>query len=99
MKVFKFNESVRRIKKYYLIPTDDRFYQSLKTIQYPKDLIPRLESLRKEHKYLFIDYDGEYWEWSKYSDDFVNFYEIGGYKFMGAINIPEYELSSKKYNL
>jgi hypothetical protein len=100
-----------RYGSYWLLPTDDRFEKSLKSINCPKDVMESRflynHDLRYYNKYVFIGRDNISWGWNPYkwgwkpykgekSDDY---YQRFKYKFKGMINIEDYELESEKYNL
>ena len=85
MKYLKTFEDKNVIKKYWLLPTDERFEQSLKDIKCPKSNIKRLLSsfsyyhLDDDEKYVYISYDNtevftdNYWGCDPfYIDEFNN---------------------------
>jgi len=94
---------------YWIIPTDDRFEDSLKKLHCPKSFIEyRLRYnhiLSKIDKYMIINFEGtdndikneDCWGWDYYKD--IKFHENRGDKYMGTINIPDYEFDADKYNL
>jgi hypothetical protein len=96
---------------YWLIPTDDRFRESLKEIKCSSNYMNILNGdscKARKYKYVFIGYsivdNIEPWGWNSYSDEMVDrYFEKNGYKFMGTVNIldGEIELSEvvNKYNL
>lgn len=99
---------------YWLVPTDDRFEDSMRKIGCPQPYIRTklyLDFL-KDLKYIFISYNGyesglrndndtSRWGWNKFRNSEIpnNFYEKNGFTFAGYINISEYELEANKYNL
>lgn len=107
MRYIKTYEST--IKKYWLIPTDDRFEKSMKEIGCDigqlksKSLTGR--DLIKEHEYIFVYYNSDNdWSWTNYYGELKD--EIGeknNYDFQGTVNIvgndPEAEKATTKYNL
>lgn len=97
-------------KIYWLLPTDDRFKDSLNKINCNKEYIRDLltSPVYRENLFIFIGYDGSTsaindrvrWGWCAYEGTLKNeFYEEERYKFGGAINIEDYELKANKYNL
>ena len=102
-------------KKYWLVPTDDRFLKSLEKIKcdskYIKILLsPRVRDRLAKYKkpFAFIGYnsfdaDGlnTGWSWDKYEENILNqWYEERGYKFMGTVNMDyELEIIANKYNI
>jgi len=94
-------------KFYWLVPTDNRFEDSLKKIGVGPDWCSKFLNNNKllKNKYIFIgrttniknDY---YWCWMPYEGKIIcNFYEEDKYMFMGDINIKDEELDAEKYNL
>jgi hypothetical protein len=110
MKYIKTYES-RNEKLYWLVPTDDRFEDSLKKIKCPKDVIYGMLNgiISDNNKYIFIRYNGKEismilaankWGFNPYKGELYDpFYEKEGYRFVGMVNIDEYELDANKYNL
>lgn len=109
-----FEKMTFKCKKYWLIPTDDRFDDSLEKIGCKDDeYIPReyvrnihyifiLEEIGylydKNNKKWFVDYN--YWSWNPYIGNLKDDYsEKNGYEFQGIVNIEPYELDALKYNL
>ena len=108
MKYLKTFENKEVAKKYWLLPTDERYKDSLIQINCHEDLLNKFldDTDRYNHKYIFICFDKNetinYLKWGlmyyryKPYDEYL---EINGYKFMGNVNIPDYELDAEKYNL
>jgi hypothetical protein len=93
-----------RYWSYWLLPTDDRFEKSLKSIDCPQDVRERRflynHDLRDYNKYVFVGRDHIGWGWNPYKGEKLdNYYQRCKYKFKGMINIEDYELESEKYNL
>ena len=98
-------------KKYWLLPTDRRFRSALKKIGFDRDIHSFVTSLRKRlldkpdyNNYVFICYESFDedcpFSWMPYQGElFDEYLENEEFKFSGLINIEEYELSLKKYNL
>lgn len=82
-------------KRYYwLIPTDNRLNSALDKIGCTN---PQLYKINYESKYVYIGSNNGDWGWTDYDEEQ---YLIGaGYKYVGAVNIPRYELAANKYNL
>ena len=90
-----------RPKCYWLIPTDDRFEKSLLEINCPgwdiSFIFLKNKDFFQEKNYIFVSSS---WGWTPYKGILrCKGYEKMGYKFMGAINIPDYEFDAKKYNI
>lgn len=109
MKHIKKFENKRSNRDYYwLLPTDDRFEDSLKQINCPT---PRIyEFLRNnniENKYIFIanapngiSTSSPYWAWNNYIDvEYDITFDGMGFKYMGKINILDSEFVAMKYNI
>jgi len=97
-------------KIYWLLPTDERFEDSLKKIKcdskYMKSILQA--KIYKKSPYIFVGYDGSStvkylssrWGWVGYNGELISdYYEEEGYKFGGTINMHESELIANKYNL
>lgn len=99
---------------YWLVPTDDRFEDSMKKIGCPSDFIfNKLESGFSRYKYVLISHIGydlvpkkpqensnNRWGWNEYKGNIPDvFYSSIGYEFAGYVNMTEYELDIIKYNL
>ena len=110
MKHLKTYENISK-GQYWLLPRDDRFEKSLKDIDCNKDFIEILLESDDEDllgcKYIFIACDDIYkkqdrtlWGWNPFEGNLHDeLYDEYGYKFMGTVNIPDYELTANKYNL
>lgn len=99
-------ENINIEKKYWLIPTDDRFEDSLMKIGC--DDVDAIEDLNnrtlRNSKYVFIllhnDGNVKDWGWNYYSGNIVDsFSKKHNYIFCGTVNIDEFELVANKYNL
>lgn len=94
-------------KSYWMLPTDERFLKSLKEIGCTNDALYelsfKLNYIKNHHninnKYIFISYNNYPIGWAWMPFDRKDFFEDANYKYMGAVNIPEYELSTLKYNI
>ena len=96
--------------QYWLIPTDDRFEKSLTDLNvFPgfKDMCLKNYRIPKNY-YIFVGYDKskptDKWGWCKYEKNLKSeYYESVNLKYMGTVNIPDYELemkiSAEKYNI
>jgi hypothetical protein len=110
MKYIKTYES-RNEKLYWLVPTDDRLGYSLKKIKCAKSFSEGIQNSIKEYyngEYIFIGYNGKAntkissskWGFNQYKGELSDpYYEEEGYRFVGMVNIDEYELDANKYNL
>jgi len=110
MKYIKTFEAVD-YKIYWLIPTDERFKDSLKKINCSKYYLKTISGVRDSekklnHDYMFVGYSEGVndmnlgWGWNVYIGKIKDaWYEEHGYKFGGTINIPEFEFEIKKYNI
>ena len=101
MKFLKTFEDREFKGKYWLVPTDDRFEDSLKQIGIEKKRMSYShffeEEIRNHGKYIFVSLNGE---WDEYIGNIHNeTYEDDGFEFGGVINIEDYELEAEKYNL
>jgi hypothetical protein len=105
----KFNNK-EYYKIYWLLPTDKRFKDALKKINCNEYFMNELltKTIYRESAYIFIGYTGTTpvtnivtrWGWNEYKSELTDYYyEKYGYKFGGAINIPDWEFNIKKYNL
>jgi len=107
MKHIKIYERYNFSGCYWLIPTDDRYEDSMKKIGAPDRYIDRMSYFHKRAgKYVFIIYDEDYadeykkWGYNEYRGKLTdNYCEDNKFKFKGLVNIPEYELEAEKYNL
>jgi len=107
----KFEGKTYEESLYWLIPTDNRFIESLKKIKCsPKymDIFNGNYCKARSYKYVFIGYSivdtVEPWGWNSYYEEMSdNYFKKNGYIFMGNVNIDdgEIELSEviNKYNL
>ena len=91
---------------YWLLPTDERFKKSLKQINCAKEFIHAMLTNDTVSRYVFIGFnnnninDRYNWGWNPYFGTMNDkHYDKIGYKFMGTINIPNYELEANKYNI
>ena len=94
---------------YWLLPTDERFEDSLKKINCPEYIMKlrflHNHELRDGFKYAFIGCEtnsSHYsdWGWNTYKGELSDeYYEECKYKFKGLVNIEEHELVADKYNL
>lgn len=96
-------------KKYWLLPTDERFKKSLEKINCDPNQF--INNNKIKTKYVFIRHDGDYthqsdkrWGWIEYNGKITNdYYDELGYEYQGTINIdgndPEIEMTTNKYNL
>jgi hypothetical protein len=99
---------------YWLLPTDERFEESLNKIGCPESFINGILSNKFRDDrggdanvnpdFVFIAYmhNSNYkWGWNPYKgNEHDHTFEIShGCKYMGRINIKGYELDSEKYNL
>ena len=95
--------------KYWLLPTDDRFYKSLKKIKCDDNYIQILLSLKIKEPFIFIgcninipvNKSNNGWGWNKYEGKkYDKWYKGYGYKFMGTVNMDyESEIIANKYNI
>lgn len=110
MKYIKKYEDIKYFGEYWLLPTDERFEDSLKKINCPIIFINRClrNSDLRSYSYAFIGFwyhqmlynTEDAYGWVKYNGNIpCSFYVDAGFKFGGLINIEKYELESKKYNL
>lgn len=89
---------------YWLVPTDERGIPALNSIgcdkyEYLKYTLRIGDDLPK---YVYISYNhkDEDWGWMPYDDpETLEWFNGNNYRFMGTINIPDYELTTYKYNL
>ena len=106
----KVPENLIKVKKYWLLPTDDRFEDSLRQIGYTEGLeengFLNPKFISEEHDYVFIVFEKENeewaddWGWNPYrGNQLDDWSEKHGYKFCGNVNINDYELDANKYNL
>jgi hypothetical protein len=98
-------------KKYWLVPTDDRFVGSLKELGCTDNFINIMNSnehVKTPYIYICINpyvtritqnfTDG--WGWNHYLGNEPNdFFDKAGYTYIGHINIVDEELTQSKYNL
>jgi len=110
IKIFEdlFDNNLYDTRRYWLLPTDERFKKSLKKIKCTKDRTREfLINEQIKDMYVFIGYNPERgntesdkWGWDKYFEYYNDgFYEKNDYKFMGKININDYELDANKFNI
>ena len=83
------------------MPTDDRFEKSLREINCREDdiivYLRNKDFYHEKHDFIFVS---SCLGWMPYEGKpRCKYYENNGYKFMGNINIEDYELVAKKYNL
>jgi hypothetical protein len=103
--IFKiFEQYVSRtglIKRYWLVPTDDRLIKSLKEIKCDSESINRLDRIfsSKDFNYVFVGYTShDNWGWMMFKGKMRNkWYDENGYKFMDAVNIYDGEVESREY--
>ena len=97
-------------KKYWLLPTDDRFESSLEQIGCPRDEIEDfLENSRlRLTAVVFIgfrvEHDRDCWGWNEYrGSNSCTDYDYSDYIFKGLVNMeegePELLSTTNKYNL
>jgi len=107
MKYIKKFENASDDNCYWLLPTDERFEDSLKKIgcdkEYMKVLLDSDDNVRI-NEYVFVLKDtsrkGCKWGWDPYAGLLhYDYFEDAGYEFKGLVNISEYEFAMKKYNL
>lgn len=91
--------------KYWLVATDERFVPSLKKIGCDKAFIDYQRDNENifQNKYVYVgignrvsNYD---WSWAGYSEEGKKAFEDLKYKYIGTVNIEEYEFKMDKYNL
>ena len=108
MKYIKKFESIDKgYGKYWLLPTGDKFEDSLKKIGCPK--LSSLNFLKNKEikKDIFVFIGVSFllgWGWNRFDGNIRNiFYDADNYEYMGHINIDNWELDVKpdvkKYNL
>ena len=92
-------------KKFWLVPTDERFVPSLKKLKCSKSFInyqSNNENIQLT-KYVYVGVGnrvtGDDWSWSDYSEGGKKAFIDLNYKYMGTINIEDYEFKIDKYNL
>lgn len=92
-------------KRYWLVPTDNRFVTSLNKLGCDKSFIEyqRKNDNIKLHKYVYVGtgnrVSNNEWSWAGYSEEGKNAFENLNYTYMGTINMEDYELNIDKYNL
>lgn len=92
-------------KKYWLVPTDERFVPSLMKLGCTSSFIKYQSNNDniKLHKYVYIGIGDRArandWSWSGYTEEGKNAFENLNYTYMGTINIEKYEFDIDKYNL
>ena len=105
MKYIKtFEYDINTNSMYWLVPTDDRFENSLKQIECPDEKIELFLTNNeiKKYDYIFIDYSYDNWGWNDYHGKMLDeYYENRNYKFMGTINIDynDIDFAVNKFNL
>lgn len=117
MKHIKLFESETHFSSYWLLPTDDRFEDSLRKIGCPDDVYNQKfknNNNIKKFKYIFIGYscytyvfdyikninNPDKWGWNHYNSTLSDpYYEENKYKFMGLVNISDFELEANKFNI
>jgi len=101
LKIYENNDG----KKYWLMPTDERFLDSLDKISCNDPDF--FGGSSHEFKYIFAIYLPESysnnigeWGWERYRGELTcEWAEERNYEFQGIINIKEGELEADKYNL
>ena len=91
-------------KKFWILPTDERFAGAMNKIGADNTIYKfAIDSIRKmKHNYLIIYYNDFFntkWNYIGSNINTIKFLEDEGYKNMGYIDIPQYELDMVKYNL
>jgi len=103
-----YEQNSDEVSKYWLIPTDDRASKALDKIGITdkKRMMNSIKQNRIFRDYIFVGYfghpnggyfghripmDGNFLHSKEYDKD--------GYINMGAVDIPDYEIDVKKYNL
>jgi len=112
IKLFEYDLTTPVLPTYWLVPTDDRFSDSLKKIGISKEFNKYLRNSLDKHPelltlpYLYVSYTpgygliGDGWGMLWYrKGGGERWYIEGRYTFGGNINIPDYELNTMKYNL
>lgn len=100
MKHLKTYENNENVKKYWILPTDDRFEQALITIQCPPNMIRNFMNndfiFADKYKYTFICFDpsntnikqNNGWGWDHYTGKKRDeYFDENGFIFNGMINI------------
>lgn len=94
----KFEEKMNKF--YWLIPTDERRKDALDKIGCTNHTLYTMEV---DDKYFFIGNNNGNWGWTRYNGDIYDSDEKwlidNGYKYMGTIDINDYELDQAKFNL
>ena len=114
MKYIKmFEDNIYDSRCYWLLPTDDRFEDSLKQIKCPDFKIEQFLGNKntRQYNYVFVGYNPTKtvdddvslcWGWNykvNWNKNTEDFYEKKGYKFMGNINISDFEFDVNKFNI
>ena len=102
-----YEDIIKKDKKYWLLPTDDRFEKSLYKINAPLKFLTN-QGIEKDF-FVFIGNDGREdttfsWGWDPYDGKRLEWwFEENGFRFMGCVNMedwkPELYMATKKYNL
>lgn len=107
MKYLRTYDNLNYGQKFWLLPTDERYFDSIDKIGCPRSFADVIrQTLFSEYKsrnninYVYISFNinnidgmrGGY-GWMPFRDDFNlnNFYKENGYKFMGMVNINDNE--------
>jgi hypothetical protein len=89
-------------RAYWLIPTDERLSDSLKEIMkddFDEDFITFISKINAKYVYVGHIPGSNNIEWSYCRYEKPNYYKNKGCKFLGPVNIPNYELTANKYNI
>jgi hypothetical protein len=105
MKYIKSFESTDDINlqdySYWLIPSGKRGIDALKKLNCPEYSLINTD----DGEYVYVtynddsDYDLRKWGWMPYESSSIEWFNDNNYTYKGEINIPDYELTSIKYNL
>lgn len=110
MKYLKYFESEEFVGWYWLLPSDHRFKESLEEIGCPTEKIQHYlynpEIKEKAPNFVFIgcrdieEVNDWCWGWMDFKGKKrCSYFDGIPYRFMGVINIKDFELYSVKYNL
>lgn len=93
-------------KRFWILPTDERIDIATTKIgandTYYDDVIKNFRRLEQKYIIFFnnpLNISQPKWNYIGLNDGSVKYLEGEGYKNMGYVEVPEYELDQKKYNL
>jgi len=91
-------------RKYWLLPTDERFEKSLEEIGSSPIFINSILNFKENYdkkyhqKYIYISKNDSGWSWMPYEKSSEVFFNKRDYVFSGNVNIED-EMTAIKYNI